>query len=65
MILVKDFTMNTGQVKIAEDKDFQILKTHLSSNDDWNIQYDRTDTKVWTKAPPKEQNITFKLIKVL
>ena len=57
--------MNIGEVRIAEDKDFDILKSHLFSNDDeWNIEYEKKGTKVWTKAPPQEQNINFKLIKV-
>lgn len=57
--------MNVGTVKIAEDKDFQVLKTYLSSCDDeWTLQYEKPNTKVWTKSPPQEQNISFKLIKV-
>ena len=58
--------MNVGEVRIAEDKDFEILKNYLTNNDDeWNIQYEKIDTKVWAKATPQEQNINFKLIKVL
>ena len=58
--------MNVGTVKIAEDKDFQVLKTYLSSCDDeWTLQYEKPNTKVWTKSPPQEQNISFKLIKVI
>ena len=57
--------MNVGEVRKAEDKDFQILKSHLSStSDEWTLEYERKDTKVWTKLPPKEQNTNFKLIKV-
>ena len=61
-----NFKMNVGTVKIAEDKDFQVLKTYLSSCDDeWTLQYEKPNTKVWTKSPPQEQNISFKLIKVI
>ena len=60
-----DNKMNVGVVRIAEDKDFEILRSHLfSGEDEWSIAYAKKDTKVWTKAPPQEQNINFKLIKV-
>ena len=57
--------MNVGEVRKAEEKDFQILKSHLSSCDEeWTLEYEKKDVKVWTKLPPKEQNTNFKLIKV-
>ena len=63
---LKNFKMNVGEVRIAEDKDFERLKNYLTDNEDsWSMQYNKGDTKVWTKAPPPEQNINFKLIKVL
>ena len=57
--------MNVGEVRKAEEKDFQILKSHLTNCDDeWTLEYEKKDVKVWTKLPPKEQNTNFKLIKV-
>ena len=57
--------MNVGVVKIAEDKDFEVLKSHLySGEDEWSLEYDKKDTKVWTKASPEELTTNFKLIKV-
>ena len=57
--------MNVGEVRIAEDKDFETLKSHLiSDEDDWSLAYEKKGTKVWTKAPPEEQNINFRIIKV-
>ena len=47
--------MNVGEVRIAEDKDFENLKSHLiSDQDDWSLAYEKKDTKVWTKAPPED-----------
>ena len=57
--------MNVGEVRKAEEKDFQILKSHLAcSDEEWTLEYEKKDIKVWTKLPPKEQNTNFKLIKV-
>jgi len=57
--------MNVGEVRKAEEKDFQILKSHLAcSDEEWTLEYEKKDIKVWTQLPPKEQNTNFKLIKV-
>ena len=56
--------MNVGEVRIAEDKDFEILKIYLTRNDGWNMQYQSGRTKVWTRTPPQDEHNNFKMIKV-
>ena len=56
--------MNVGEVRVAEDKDFETLKVYLTRNDGWNMQYQNGHTKVWTRTPPQDENNTFKMIRV-
>ncbi len=57
--------MNVGDVRVAEDKDFELLKIYLSRNDGWRLEYDRGETKVWTRNPPDlNGSAAFKMIRV-
>ena len=56
--------MNVGEVRVAEDKDFEILKVYLARNDGWNMQYQNRSTTVWTRTPPQDENNAFKMIRV-
>lgn len=41
--------MEVGVVKIAEDKDFDMLKMLVDGDADWKLEYDKADeTKVST-----------------
>ncbi|XP_017781765.1 PREDICTED: PCTP-like protein isoform X2 [Nicrophorus vespilloides] len=55
--------MNIGQVKIAEDSDFGLLKQLVDDNSNWKLEYNNKDgaTKVWTKMTV---NSNFKMVKV-
>lgn len=53
--------MDIGVVKIAEDKDFEILKQLYDDNNDWKIDYNKPDLSVWTKSV---RGISFKMVKV-
>lgn len=53
--------MDVGIVKVAEDKDFENLKTLIDNHDGWKIEYNKPATKVWTKTL---QGTNFKMVKV-
>lgn len=53
--------MDVGEVRVAEDKDFELLKIYLSRNDGWRLQYDKEETAVWTR--PSEGS-DFNMIRV-
>lgn len=53
--------MDIGVVKIAEDKDFEILKQLYDDNNDWKLDYNKPDLSVWTKSV---RGISFKMVKV-
>lgn len=56
--------MEIGQVKIAEDSDFLMLKKLVDDNASWKLEYDKgegNETKVWTKTTP---NSNFKMVKI-
>lgn len=42
--------MQVNEVRVAEDKDFEVLKIYLSRNDGWRLEYERGRTAVWTRA---------------
>ncbi|XP_019864615.2 START domain-containing protein 10 isoform X2 [Aethina tumida] len=54
--------MEPGVVKIAEDSDFDMLKSLVDSDTDWKLEYDKGGgTKVWSK-PTK--NCSFNMVKI-
>lgn len=53
--------MDIGVVKIAEDKDFEILKQLYDDNNDWKLDYNKPDLSVWTKSV---RGISFKMVKI-
>lgn len=53
--------MELGVVKIADDSDFDMLKTLVDDHTNWKLEYDKDETKVWTKLTPK---CNFKMVKV-
>ena len=56
--------MDVGEVRVAEDKDFEVLKIYLSRNDGWRLEYERADTRVWTRSPANIDGSDFKMIRV-
>ena len=57
--------MNVGEVRVAEDRDFELLKIYLQRNDGWRMEYERGDTAVWSRSPPQDLNgSAFKMIRV-
>ncbi|KAF4524000.1 hypothetical protein B566_EDAN013842 [Ephemera danica] len=53
--------MDVGVVKVAEDSDFEKLKSLIDNNDDWKLDYSKGETNVWTKAA---SNTDFKMVKI-
>ena len=53
--------MDVGEVRVAEDKDFELLNVYLSRNDGWRLEYDKESTAVWTR--PNEGS-DFNMIRV-
>ena len=53
--------MNVNEVRVAEDKDFEVLKIYLSRNDGWMLEYQSGPTSVWTRQAPETD---FKMIRV-
>ena len=53
--------MDVGEVRVAEDKDFELLNVYLSRNDGWRLEYDKESTAVWTR--PSEGS-DFNMIRV-
>lgn len=43
--------MEVGEVRVAEDKDFELLKIYLNRNDGWKLEYDKNSIAVWTRTP--------------
>lgn len=56
--------MNVGEIRIATERDFEVLKRSLYENDGWSIEYEDMPTTVWTRIPPQEDT-NFKMIKVI
>ena len=54
--------MEVGEVRVAEDNDFEVLKIYLNRNDGWNLEYKRGQTLVWTRHVPDTSD--FKMIRV-
>lgn len=53
--------MEIGKVKIAEDSDFLMLKKLIDENNNWKLEYEKSDTKVWTQSTA---NSSFKMVKI-
>jgi len=41
--------MNVGEVRVAEDSDFALLKILLSRGDGWDLEHNSGSTMVWTR----------------
>lgn len=54
--------MEVGQVKVAEDKDFENLKLLVDNHSGWKLDYSKSNINVWTK---NVANTNFKMIKVI
>ena len=50
-----------GNIKVAEDTDFEKLKNLCDENSDWKLEYQKNTTSVWTKT---NEVSNFKMIKV-
>ena len=53
--------MDVNEVRVAEDKDFEVLKIYLSRNDGWMLEYQHAQTSVWTRLAQESE---FKMIRV-
>ena len=55
--------MEVGEVRVAEDSDFQKLKSLCADDEGWRLEYENQKhaTTVWTKS---NQLSEFKMIKV-
>ncbi|XP_044753381.1 START domain-containing protein 10-like isoform X2 [Coccinella septempunctata] len=54
--------MKIGEVKIAEDSDFLILKSLIDDHSNWKLAYEKANhTKVWTQ---QTENCNFKMVKI-
>jgi len=53
--------MDVNEVRVAEDKDFEVLKIYLSRNDGWMLEYQHAQTSVWTR---QAQESEFKMIRI-
>lgn len=54
-------TMDIGEVRVAEDKDFEQLKKLIDLEDGWKLEYRKRMTQVWTKST---QQTNLKIIKL-
>lgn len=54
--------MEVGEVRVAEDNDFEVLKIYLNRNDGWELEYKKGQTLVWTRHVPDSSD--FKMIRV-
>ena len=53
--------MDVNEVRVAEDRDFEVLKIYLSRNDGWALEYQQGPTSVWTRQASESE---FKMIRV-
>ncbi|RZF39319.1 hypothetical protein LSTR_LSTR000840 [Laodelphax striatellus] len=53
--------MDVGVIKVAEDKDFENLKVLIDNHNGWNLDYDKSTIKVWTK---NLEGTNFKMLKI-
>lgn len=38
-----------GEARVADDSDFETLKTLLAKEDGWNVEYEKDGVKVWSE----------------
>ena len=55
--------MDAGEVRVANDSDFEVLQTYLNENDGWSVGYEDESTMLWTRMPPQTKD-SFKMIRV-
>lgn len=53
--------MQVGEVRVAEDADFERLRNLCRCHDDWKVEYNKNTTTVWTKS---NEVSDFRMIKV-
>jgi len=53
--------MSVGEVRIAEDSDFALLKILLTRGDGWDLEHTSGSTKVWTRPA---ENSNFRMIRL-
>ncbi|KAG8231349.1 hypothetical protein J437_LFUL012259 [Ladona fulva] len=53
--------MDVGVVRVAEDCDFEKLKSLLENHVGWKLDYHKESTKIWTKS---SSDTSFKMIKI-
>ncbi|XP_076362899.1 START domain-containing protein 10-like [Tachypleus tridentatus] len=53
--------MDVGEVRVADDRDFEKLITLIDENEGWKMVYRKNSTTVWTKST---QQTSFKMIKI-
>ena len=52
--------MLVGDIRAAEDRDFDALRTHLASNEGWHLEYDKkSQITVWTRLKVNMSDIYF------
>ena len=52
--------MLVGDIRAAEDRDFDALRTHLASNEGWHLEYDKkSQITVWTRLKVKMSDTNF------
>ena len=52
--------MLVGDIRAAEDRDFDALRTHLASNEGWHLEYDKkSQITVWTRLKVNMSHIYF------
>lgn len=53
--------MRLGEVRSADDDDFERLRNLCERHDDWRLDYNKSGTMVWTKANDVSD---FRMVKV-
>ena len=55
--------MDAGEVRVANDSDFEVLQTYLNEDDGWSLGYEDQSTMLWTRMPHQATD-SFKMIRV-
>ena len=53
--------MEVGDVRVADDKDFEKFRNLCTIHDGWSLDYNKRGINVWTK---KNETCNFKILKV-